>query len=275
MDKLNSAILSYFADIIKKETGIIYSGDNVYQLDIRLNEICRALDLKGLEALYELSLSGGLLGTKKQLLLDTATNNETSFFRDPKIFKAFENYIIPEIQKMGLPGSVRIWSVASSFGQEPYSLSMILQQQSELGKVTKDFEILTTDISQRALERVAAAEYSQLEVQRGLPAMLLVKYFEKIENDYWKLRPEIKNRVKSKHMNLLNIVGVSGVFNAIFCRNVLIYQNEESKKQIVAKLASFLPSGGFFILGAAESLMGISDEFEQVSFESAYFYRKK
>lgn len=276
MEKINNPILAYFADYIERETGIVYGEENSYQLENRLNDICRAIDVPNLEALFKLAQEGGLHGIKKQFILDTATNNETSFFRDPKIFKAFEKFILPEALKLSQIGDLRIWSVASSFGQEPYSLAMIIQQQQEQGIISlRSAEIFTTDISHRALERVNAGVYSHLEVQRGLPANLMIKYFEKQPDDSWKLKSEIKNRVKARHMNLLNISGIHGQFHVIFCRNVLIYQTEAKKKEIVANLAKFLPQGGFFVLGAAESMFGVSDAFEQVSYESALFYRKK
>jgi len=275
MERIKNPILSYFADYIEKETGIMYGEDNAYQLENRLVEVCRAVDVPSLESLLKLAQEGGLHSMKKQFILDIATNNETSFFRDPKIFKAFEKHILPEVIKLNNVGPLRIWSVASSFGQEPYSLALILQQQQELGIPLVNAEILTTDISHRAIERVKMGLYSHLEVQRGLPANLMIKYFDKQEDDHWKLKEIIKNRVQTKHVNLLNISGVYGHFHVIFCRNVLIYQNEAKKKEIVAKLATFIPTGGFFVLGAAESMFGISDAFEQVSYESALFYRKK
>jgi chemotaxis protein methyltransferase CheR len=276
MEKIKSPILAYFADYIEKETGIIYSEGNAYQLENRLSEIAKALSLETIEQLYELSKGSGLYGTPKQLLLDTATNNGGSFFRDPKIFKAFEKVMLPQaITLAGTFDSVKIWSVASSFGQEPYSLSMIIEQQIEEGKQLRNAEILTTDISKRALERVSKGIYSQLEVQRGLPANLLVKYFEKTDLEQWQLKPQITKRVSSQHMNLLHINSIQKKYHVIFCRNVLIYQNDLKKRQIIEQLSSYLEPGGFFVLGAAESLIGLSDKFDQEIYESAVFYKKK
>lgn len=276
MEKIKTPLLAYFADYIQKETGIIYSEDNAYQLENRLSEICRALSLATIEELFQQCKDGCLSSVGKQLLLDTATNNETSFFRDPKIFKAFEKFMVSEVRKIAGPvESLKIWSVASSFGQEPYSLSMILEQLIEEGQPLKGAEIFTTDISKRALERVNKAVYSQLEVQRGLPANLLLKFFDKIELEQWQLKPQITNRVSTQHMNLLNIRGVQKKFHVIFCRNVLIYQNEEKKREIIENLSQYLHPGGFFVLGAAESLIGLTDKYDQELYDNAVFYRKK
>lgn len=275
MEKIKTPLLLYFADYIEKETGIIYGEENAYQLENRLLEICRTLELGKLEDLFEKAKSGGIHGMTKQFLLDLSTNNETSFFRDPKVFKAFEKYMVPEAMKLpGAAGGLKVWSVASSFGQEPYSLSMLIQQLIESGIPLRGTEILTTDISHRALERVKKAIYSHLEVQRGLPANLMIKYFDKLEDDTWKIKHEISSRVSAQHLNLLNIFGVKGPYHVIFCRNVLIYQNEEKKKKIINELAKNIVPGGFFVMGAAESLFGLSDEFEQVKEEGAVFYRR-
>ncbi len=276
MEKIKTPILLYFANLIEKETGIIYSQENSYQLENRLLEICKALEIETLENLFKLAQDGGIQGMKKQFLMDVATNNETSFFRDSKTFKAFEKFMVPEwLCKKKEGQQLRIWSVASSFGQEPYSLSMLVQEMVESGMKLNSAEILCTDISDRALKRVKNATYSHLEIQRGLPANLMVKYFEKTSDDSWKVKSEITQRVTSQPMNLLNIYGIRGLYDIVFCRNVLIYQNEEKKKEIIENLSAFIPSGGYFIMGAAESLFGLSDKFNQVSYESAIFYQRK
>lgn len=273
MEKIKSPLLLFFADYIQREVGILYGEENAYQLENRLLEICKSLDLPSLESLHEKVKNEGLYGLSKDLLLDTATNNETSFFRDPKIFKAFEKFMIPECAKNFK--KTRTWSVASSFGQEPYSLAMILHQLSEQRQVSADSGIYTTDVSHRALKRVNEGIYSHLEVQRGLSASYLIKFFDKTNDDAWQLKPAIRAKVQSKHMNLLSISGVPGPFQIIFCRNVLIYQTEDKKKEIVRNLANHLESGGFFVMGAAESLYGLSDDFNQVVAEGAVFYQKK
>lgn len=273
MEKIKSPTLMYFADYIEKEVGILYGQENAYQLENRLLEICKSLNIPSLDALLEKVKNEGLFGLSKDLLLDTATNNETSFFRDPKIFKAFEKFIVPECMKN--LKKIKTWSVASSFGQEPYSLAMILQQLADEKLVPADSSIYTTDVSHKALKRVNEGTYSHLEVQRGLSASYLIKYFDKVDGDSWQLKPAIRAKVQSKHMNLLSVSGVPGPFQVIFCRNVLIYQTEIKKREIVENLSRHLETGGFFVMGAAESLYGLSDRFNQVVAEGAVFYQKK
>ena len=267
--------LKFFADYIQAELGIIYKQANYYQLEKRLVEICQNMEVPNPSELYEMAKKTGITGHFKQLLLDLATNNETSFFRDPKIFKALENHVIPRvIEGKPVTEPLRIWSAASSFGQEPYTLSMLLSEMEAKGKLLPKTEIFASDISGRALDRAKEGKYSQLEVQRGLPANFIVKYFKKKDDDYWHIDPRIRGRVSFNKVNLLELFGVPGKFDIVLCRNVLIYQNEEKKKIILDNLASFIKEGGFLILGAAESLLGLTEKFKQNIEDGAVFYQK-
>lgn len=272
---LASSQLRFFADYIQKELGIIYSDHNFFQLEKRLVEISKNLGLPNEEALFA-KAQEGIHGSLKQLLLDVATNNETSFFRDPKAFHAIEKRIIPAIRSSNPDLKViRIWSAASSFGQEPYSLAILLSEMAAKDPRMPRFEIVATDVSDNALARAKAAKYSQLEAQRGLPAPLLVKYFTKSNDDYWTLKPELRVSVQFRKQNLLDSFAALGDFELILCRNVLIYQRDEKKAEIVRNIARRLTRGGFLLLGAAESLLGISVEFEQVCGEGAIYFQKK
>ncbi|MCB0422301.1 MAG: protein-glutamate O-methyltransferase CheR [Bdellovibrionales bacterium] len=272
----DKTIYRFFADYIRKELGIVYEESNYYQLEKRLNEICSNLDIKGNGELYDHALSKGIHGHFKQLLLDIATNNETLFFRDERVFKAIESELLT-VWRNDNPNSslFRLWSAASSFGQEPYSFAMLLSEYRETHPEFPRVDIKATDISDRALKKAKEAVYSQLEVQRGLPAKKLIKYFTKDESDMWKLKHEIRSMVHFGTMNLLDVVGVEGTFDMISCRNVLIYQKDDMKKEIIKNLSRYLSSGGYFLMGAAESLIGLSDQFEQVHLGGAVFYRKK
>mgnify|MGYP001614612543 FL=1 len=143
------------------------------------------------------------------------------------------------------------------------------------------FDFTATDISGRVLERCRKGLYSQLEVQRGLPVTHLLKYFEKVEegpngsNPGWQLKSEVRNRVQFEKLNLLEPWAIVGPFDWIFCRNVLIYQNVENKRKIIERMVNLLNTGGFLILGAAESMVGLSEAFEPAQFGSAILYRKK
>lgn len=272
---LNSQ-LKFFADYIQKELGIIYSEQIYYQLQQRLEKVAEFLNLGSPEALYTYAMEKGIQGDFKAYLLDISTNNETSFFRDPSIYTALDKYVIPQL-KIDFPSAFnyRIWSAASSFGQEPYSIAMLTNEAKVADPTLPRFEIKATDISDQALSRAKKAHYSQLEVQRGLNAARLVKYFTNSEDAGWALKPEISSMVEFSKKNLLDNFANMGKFHIIFCRYVLIYQDTEKKKEIVGRLVQCLHPKGYLMLGGSESAMGLSTEIEQVDYKGAVFYRKK
>jgi len=272
---LAPAQLRIFSEFIQKETGIVYTESNSYQLLSRLEQISKALNLKNLQELYELAAKG-IDGHLKQILLDLATNHETSFFRDPKIFSTIEKHILPEIRTQSPHLKlVRIWSAASSFGQEPYTLAMLINELLQRVPTHPRAEIVATDIAAKALARAKEGKFTQLEVQRGLPAPLLIKYFTKTEDEHWQIRSEIKLMAQFRLQNLLDSLVQLGSFELVLCRNVLIYQNEERKKDILKRIHDRISSRGFLILGASESLIGLSDQFTQRFENGTVFYQRK
>jgi chemotaxis protein methyltransferase CheR len=272
--------LRYFADFIEKEIGIVYSEVNYYQLESRLEDIAKQLGFSDPMALWEKAKLAGMNGSMKLLLIDTATNNETSFFRDPMVFKAIRTVLNTLIAKKAANYErLRIWSAACSTGQEIYSLAIMLEEMG--AKTPFTYEILATDISERVLKRAAEGRYSQLEVQRGLAATQLVKYFKPetptTANDpaNWSINSELKRNISFQKLNLLDPWPGHKTYDIILCRNVLIYQTIENKKKVVAKITDVLEPGGYLILGGAESLIGISDALDYVTIEGAVVYRKK
>lgn len=266
-------ILKFFAAYIEKELGIQYSDANFFQLQNRLEDIAKLNGCGDLEALYKLA-AGGIHGAFKQMLLDVATNNETSFFRDPRVFRALENTIFKTLTAERPGRILKIWSAASSTGQEALSMAIILKEMnSGLGSISQ-FSITATDISERVLSIAKAGSYSQLEVQRGMPAPLLLKYFTKEPNDRWSVSRELLNRISYGKQNLKDPFTFGESFDLIMCRNVLIYQNVAGKKEIMNRLTETLNAGGILILGSGESLVGLSDSYEQVNMDGAIVYRK-
>jgi chemotaxis protein methyltransferase CheR len=206
-----------------------------------------------------------------------ATNNETSFFRDPTIFSMLTQTLVPALKTQN-PGLNRIqfWSAAGSTGQEAYSIAMAMDQARNKDAGLPDFDILVSDVSERVLNRSKDGVYTQLEVQRGLSARTLIDYFDKEGEASWKAKDKLRNKLRFKKINLLEPFPSNlGTFDIIFCRNVLIYQSLENKVAVVAQLLKFLKEGGFLVLGAAESMLGVSSEVEQVRFENAVAYQKK
>ena len=192
------------------------------------------------------------------------TTNETFFFRDKLPFEHFRDTVLPAlIAARAREKRIRIWCTAASTGQEPYSLAMTLKG---MGAALAGFriEILATDISADVLERAKAGIYSQFEVQRGLPIQQLVKFFTQV-GETWQIAPEIRAMVQFRPLNLLNDFSALGTFDMVFCRNVLIYFDQETKIGVLNRLARQMPADGFLALGAAETVVGLTDAFKPMA----------
>lgn len=271
---LRPECLRFFAEFIEKNTGIIYSDVNYYQLENRLNELAPQLGCADAEKLWVRASTLGIDPQLKLLLLDTATNNETLFFRDPAVFAAIANLLAMHAATQS--GPFRIWSAACSTGQELYSVAMLALEQQALTPSFR-FSIFATDFSHRVLARAESGTYSELEVQRGLSPARLQKYFSQDPGSAqpsWQVRPELKQTLSFRQLNLVETWPSFGPFELILCRNVLIYQNVESKIKVIAKLADRLAPQGCVILGGAESMIGLSDRFEFLNQSGAVIYRR-
>jgi len=188
------------------------------------------------------------------------TTNETFFYRDKIPFDHLRETILPGlIQARAARKPLRIWSAASSTGQQPYSIAMCLK---EMGAALSGWrtEIVATDLSQAVLEKARAGIFSQFEVQRGLPIQLLVKYFTQL-GEFWQLSADIRGMVQHRPLNLLQDFSHLGKFDVIFCRNVLIYFDQETKISIFERMHKVIEPDGMLMLGAAESVVGITDAF--------------
>jgi chemotaxis protein methyltransferase CheR len=196
-------------------------------------------------------------------VIEAMTTNETFFFRDKVPFDHFRETIMPEVIKARAGRrSVRIWCAAGSTGQEPYSLAMCLK---EMGAALTGWrvEIIATDLSQEVLEKAKAGIYSQFEVQRGLPIQMLMKYFKQT-GETWQINPELRAMIQHRQLNLLHDFGQLGTFDVIFCRNVLIYFDQDTKVNIFNRLARQIEPDGFMVLGAAETVVGLTDTFRPI-----------
>jgi chemotaxis protein methyltransferase CheR len=276
--KTSTVIVKFFADYVSSQLGIIYSETNYYQLETRLADVAKAMSFANVEDLY-VHAQKGISVQLKNLLLDFATNNETLFFRDPPAFAAIERAIEGNFTAWkDRTEPFRVWSAACSYGQEVYSLAMILDRM-RAKLPASGFEITATDVSSRALKAAEEGIYSEMNVSRGLDPVLRDRYFIKQENPRgeteWKARTELRRGLRFVNQNLLDSFDHLGTFDMILCRNVLIYQTTESRKGIVAKLHGRLRPGGVFLLGSSESLIGISEEFEVERHDRATLYRRK
>jgi chemotaxis protein methyltransferase CheR len=213
-------------------------------------------------------------------IIDAMTTHETLFFRDREPFEFLKRQVLPEILSLRLKQKrLRIWSAACSTGQEPCSLAMMIE---EVISGTREFgayrdwtiEIIATDISPATLRRAEAGIYSNFEVARGLPDAMKARWFTALAEGGWQFRQELKKWITYRVHNLTSSAGELGVFDLIFCRNVLIYFGLEDKRHILNKLAAALTADGRLFLGGAETVLGITQEFRRVEGTTAAIYRK-
>jgi chemotaxis protein methyltransferase CheR len=249
----------YLRKLLKERSGLDLSADKQYLVESRLMPLARKASLSGIPELVQAMKSGAVALTSE--VVEAMTTNETFFFRDKIPFDHLKETVLPGlIQARAARRSIRIWCAASSTGQEPYSIAMILK---EMGAALSGWrtEIVATDLSMGVLEKSITGLFSQFEVQRGLPIQMLVKYFTQ-QGELWQLNADIRAMVQHRQLNLLQDFSHLGTFDVIFCRNVLIYFDQDTKIGIFDRLAKMLEADGVLALGAAESVVGISDAFK-------------
>jgi chemotaxis protein methyltransferase CheR len=249
----------YLRKLLKDHSGLDLSTDKHYLIESRLLPVSRKAGLPGIGELVQ-KIKGGSTGIITQVI-EAMTTNETFFFRDKVPFDHFRDAIMPEIlQARASRRSIRIWCAAGSTGQEPYSLAMCLKEMSAALTGWR-VEIIASDLSQEVLEKSKAGIYSQFEVQRGLPIQMLVKYFKQT-GEVWQINADIRAMVQHRQLNLLHDFSQLGVFDVIFCRNVLIYFDQDTRINIFNRLAKATEPDGFLVLGAAETVVGLTDVFK-------------
>jgi chemotaxis protein methyltransferase CheR len=252
----------YMAALAKERSGLVLNEDKVYLLDSRLMPLARRKKIETLDEFVE-SVRRNNDFNELTEVLEALTTNETLFFRDTKPFDLFRERVMPEIiaSRAGTR-KFRIWSAASSSGQEPYSLVMLLEEMG--AKLAGwSYDILGTDLSMEILNKAQEAVYTQFEVQRGLPVQMMVKYFEP-EGAKWRFKQPYRDRVKFQKANLLENQRGLGTFDIVFCRNVLIYFDRDTKSQVLDMIADMMPADGKLFLGGAETVLGLTQRFAAV-----------
>lgn len=251
----------YVAQMLKTRSGLVLTKDKSYLLESRLMPVARKRGFKGLDELVaQLRRRDESLA---QDVTEAMTTNESFFFRDMKPFEQFRDVVLPNLLKTRAnKKSFRIWCAAASSGQEPYSLAIILKEAAARMPGWR-VDIVGTDISREILQKARAGLYSQFEVQRGLPIQLMVKYFKK-KDDQWEIDPSLRTMVQYKEWNLLQDLKALGTFDVIFCRNVLIYFDQETKGKVLENMSKQLTDDGVLYLGGAETVLGISDKFKPI-----------
>jgi len=249
--------------LLRQRSGLVLSPDKAYLMESRLLPVARKWKLAGFEDLVK-SIRTKPDEALVRDVVEAMTTNESFFFRDIKPFDQFKELVLPAMLKNRTgQRRLRIWSAACSSGQEPYSLAMILSEMaSQLAGWT--IEIVATDLSNEILTRAKEGVYSQFEVQRGLPVALLVKYFSQ-SGDRWQISPKIRAMVDYREFNLLTDPTVLGRFDVVFCRNVLIYFDQETKAKVLERIANLMPEDGFLFLGGAETVLGLTERFKLIN----------
>ena len=262
---------TYLQQQIYRSSGIVLDDSKRYLLETRLTPIVRKQNLKSINELC------ALLRTTKQSkitqeITEAMTTNETFFFRDAAPFKLLREKILPPlIEERKSSRQLSFWSAAASSGQEAYSLAMVLLEMN-----LKDWkiEIFGTDLAEKVLDRAREGKYIQIEVNRGLPAPYLVKYFNR-QGLEWQIKDELRRMVRFQQFDLRQSMRGLGPFDVVLCRNVLIYFDVETKKSILRQIEGTLRRGGSLLLGAAETTMNLNTSLERQTVDGSTFYLKK
>lgn len=249
----------FLQDHVYSQAGIVLEDNKHYLFESRLMPIVRRLGLGSINELCALLKVTREAEVGRQVA-EVMTTNETYFFREPAHYDAIRTTLLPRLkQERQDTRKLRFWSAAASTGQEAYSLAMLLLEQ---GMADWEIQILGTDFSSQVLERARAGKYQQIEVNRGLPASLLVKYFTRSGVD-WQLKDEVRRMARFETMDLRKSMCARGPFDLVFCRNVLIYFDAETKKGILKELHGTLFRGGWLLLGGAEPALGVEKWFDR------------
>jgi chemotaxis protein methyltransferase CheR len=263
-----------FRDFLEQQCGIVLGENKQYLVKSRLAPLMQRFGVASLSELVTKTLSP----FERQLrsaVIDAMTTNETLWFRDTYPYELLKKQIFPEMEKTCR--NVKIWSAASSSGQEPYSIAMtaLEYQQSRPGSFSLGVSILGTDISNTMLEHCQRAEYDGLALSRGLSPERRSKFFEDSGKGMMRVKEPVRKNVSFRHLNLLDSYTLLGKFDIIFCRNVLIYFSADVKAKIIRQFAQSLNSRGYLFLGASESLSSLNNDFEMIRCNPGIIYRKK
>jgi chemotaxis protein methyltransferase CheR len=252
----------YLKQFLKAKSGLVLTNEKQYLVESRLLPVARRHGLAGLSELVQAMQKPGATQISSDVV-EAMTTNESFFFRDGTPFQHFREVMLPAMLKARADRrTIRIWCAAASTGQEPYSLAICLKEAAQKLAGFR-VEIIGTDLSSEVLEKARNGIYSQFEVQRGLPIQMLLKYFTQ-KGDLWQINPELRSMVQWRKLNLLENFSSLGNFDIIYCRNVLIYFDQPTKVDVLQRISRQMPSDGYLVLGAAETVVGLTDAFRPV-----------
>lgn len=265
-----------FRIFLEKACGILLGSNKQYLVSSRLNKMLEQQGIKSLGELVQRMQAQPRSGLREQVV-DAMTTNETLWFRDGYPFELLKNKVLPEMLKAAPGQKLRIWSAACSSGQEPYSLSMAIDEfeRSNFGQLRAGLQIVATELSPSMLSNCKSGEYESLAMGRGLSPERLQRFFDPKGPARWAVKAPIKSRVEFRALNLLDSFAGLGKFDLVFCRNVLIYFSAELKKDILLRIHSTLKPGGYLFLGASEALNGLPDHYRMVQCNPGIIYQAK
>ncbi|MGZ4437707.1 MAG: CheR family methyltransferase [Nocardioides sp.] len=266
---LTADTFGYVSDLVRRESAIVLAPGKEYLVESRLLPLARAAGAADVDAYVgQLRRTADRRGA--MAVVEALTTNETSWFRDGEPFEVFRSTVVPELLAAAPHRRLNIWSAACSSGQEAYTLAMLLAEH--VVPLGRSVDILATDISSSMLERTREGSYSQLEIGRGLPAPMLVKHFQK-RGTQWRVSDQLRGMVRTQHLNLAAPWPPLPVFDVVFLRNVLIYFDAATKRQILQRVRQVLSPQGFLFLGGAETTLGIDDSWGRTTVGRFTLYR--
>lgn len=263
--------IDFLRGLVAKHSGNVISQRQVYMLEQRLSPVAKTIGLGDVcQLVSELRRKGDPSLTTK--VAEAVTVNETSFFRDMHLFDAMKTSIIPEIVRRNQASKdIRIWCAACSSGQEPHSLAMVIRESFPQLQSWK-IKIVATDLSEAMLAKSRSGEYSQMEVNRGLPVKKLVRFFER-NGTSWRAKPEIRDMIDHRRLNLTRPWPYLGQFDVVLIRNVLIYFDQATKTEILCNIRRVLRPDGHLFIGAAETVIGLGIPFQRQEINGTVSYK--
>jgi chemotaxis protein methyltransferase CheR len=261
-----------FKDFLQQACGILLGNGKEYLVSSRLGGVMKEAGVASLGELLK-QIRSPVHSRLKVKVIDAMTTNETFWFRDIGHYILLKETILPDLNRQK-GGAIRVWSAACSSGQEPYNISMIIDEYQAVKGLGRQVEIMATDISSKVLNEARAGIYCGLSVERGLTPDQKRRFFNP-KDDCLEVKPEIKRRVNFRPLNLADSYQLLGRFDVIFCRNVLIYFSNDLKKDIVERMANILNPGGYLFLGSTESINQLTDRFEMKVGHGGISYRLK
>lgn len=264
--------LQFVCTMVRQRSAIELDEGKAYLIEARLGPVAKK---NGFASAAEMvtNLRAKPSQPIQQQLVEAMTTNETSFFRDIHPFEALKQQILPQLRQLGLPRKLNIWSAACSTGQEAYSIAMLLREHFPdlcAGKA----QVLGTDIADEVLVRARDGLFSQIEMNRGLPANLLARYFQR-KGLQWEISPNLRELVSFSKLNFIEAWPKLPTMDVVFLRNVLIYFSPETKRKILEKVRSVMAPHAVLFLGAAETTMNLDSAFMRVQVDNQVFYRLK